>query len=163
LDLELELVLERDSTVPIVAERNAQQDAHCLHGNVDTLCARGDVHIAPPLQAHCEQAIRMGRVDALVDVRDRLTPAVQELDDVIAAFDLRHRNEQEAILVNRDPGFGIGDVEVRIGPVHLAGLPVQELVPDEPLLVEIDLLLPCDQQSAEQVDVGVADILVGEL
>jgi hypothetical protein len=96
----------------------------------------------------------------LVDVADRLAPAVEELDDVVATDDFGHGDQQATVLVDRHPGFGIGDIEIGVWPVHLARLAVEELVPHKPLFVEIDLLLAGDQQAAKQVDVGVADILV---
>jgi hypothetical protein len=43
--------------------------------------------------------------------------------------------------------------------LHVAGLPVNERVPLEALL-EIRLLLPEDEQSAEEIDVRIAHLLV---
>ncbi len=89
-----------------------------------------------------------------------LRTAVQEFDDIITALDHWHGDEQEAVLVDGDPGFGIGDIEIGIGPVDLARLAMHKLVPDEAFGVEIDLLLPCYQKATEQIDIGVADVLV---
>jgi hypothetical protein len=84
----------------------------------------------------------------------------EEVDRVVATFDLRHADDHAARLVDRDPGLRIGDVEIGIGPVHSAGSTVHELVPLEAIL-EIELLLARHHEPTEQVDVGVADVLIG--
>ena len=66
-----------------------------------------------------------------------------------------------AALVDGDPGFRICDIEVRVGPVHAPGFAVEQFVPAEAFL-EIELLLPRNRQAAQQIEVGVADLLFGE-
>ena len=96
-----------------------------------------------------------------VDVGDGLAPAIQELHGVVAAGDLWHRDDQAALLVDGDPRLRVRDVEIRIRPVDLAWSAMYQLIPLEAFL-EVELLLAQDQQAAEEIDVAVADLGLGE-
>ncbi len=113
-------------------------------------------------QAYGEIARRPVREDALVDIGERLAPAIQELDGIITVFDFRNGDDGATGLVNGDPSLGISDVQVRIGPVNRTRLPVDQLVPLETFL-EVELLLSCDQETAEKIDIGLADLFIAEL
>ncbi|MNT72167.1 hypothetical protein D3C72_2107400 [compost metagenome] len=65
------------------------------------------------------------------------------------------------MLIDGQPGFRIGNVEIGIGPVNRTGLSVHQVIPGHALL-KIQLLLAHDEQTPEQVDVGIADLLVSE-
>ena len=103
----------------------------------------GDRDVRAP-EAHGELPERPLGKQPLVDVGDGLAPAVEEVDRVVAALDLRHADDRATALVNRYPGFGVGHIEVGIRPIHRARLAMHELVPFEPFL-EIELLLTRDQ------------------
>ena len=112
------------------------------------------------LQADGELAGGMRGLRPLVDVRDRFAPPVEELHGVVATGDLGNRHERATVLVDGDPRFGVRDIEVGVRPVHRAGLAVDHRVP-LPTFGEVGLLLAQHEQAAEQVDPGVADVLLG--
>ncbi|MNY62287.1 hypothetical protein D3C86_1990800 [compost metagenome] len=98
---------------------------------------------------------------AFVDVGQRFPPTVKELHGGVAITDLRHRNQRTALLVHCHPGLGIGDIQVGIGPIDRSGLVMAQRVPLHAIL-EVQLLLACHQQAAVQVNIGIADVLVGD-
>ena len=110
-------------------------------------------------EAHGKVAERPRREQARVDVGNRLAPAIEEVDRVVAPLDLRHAHDRATAFVDCDPGFGVSHVEIRVGPIHGTRFAVHEFVPLESLF-EVDLLLPRYQQATEQVDIRIADVLI---
>ena len=103
----------------------------------------------------------MIREGALVDVQNRLAPAVQHLPAVVATpFDLRDFENDRRVLVNRYPRFRIGHVEIGVRPCHASRGPIDNLIPFEPLVPEIDVLLPENQEASKQIQVGIRYILI---
>ena len=145
---ELELVLQGDCRVRIGAEFDPGQHAGIFHRQIDARRSRGDRDVRAP-EAHRELAERPLGKQALVDVGNRLAPAVEEVDGVIAALDLRHADDRATAFVDRDPRFGVGHVEIGIGPIHGAGLAMHQLVPFKAFL-EIELLLTRDQAAGQE-------------
>ncbi|MDT4861425.1 hypothetical protein FQZ97_960310 [compost metagenome] len=102
-------------------------------------------------------------IGALIDVEDGFTPAIEHLPGVVASLDPGDIQAHTGVLVHRDPGFRVGDVEIGVGDVDRAALAVEQLVPLESILFEIHPLLAKDQQPAEQVDIRIADIRVADV
>ncbi|MNI41198.1 hypothetical protein D3C73_954440 [compost metagenome] len=98
---------------------------------------------------------------AFVDVGQGFPPAIEQLHRVITIGDPRHAHLGTTVLIDGQPGFRIGNVEIGIGPVNRTGLSVHQVIPGHALL-KIQLLLAHDEQTPEQVDVGIADLLVSE-
>ncbi|RAS09307.1 hypothetical protein C7415_104142 [Cupriavidus alkaliphilus] len=151
-------MLQRDRLLLVRADFHAGQYPCGLARQIDAPRRARERH-AGTLQADRELAARMVRIVALVDVGDGFAPAVQELDGVVAPLDRRHAEDRAALFIDRDPGFAVGNVQVRIGPGHPADIAVDDLVPAEAFLLEVGLLLAQDQQPAQQVEVGVMDVL----
>lgn len=119
--VQLEFMLQLNGGRKIGANLDPRQHAGIFHRQIDSRRSCGSSDIRAP-EAYGELAERPLREEALVDICDRLAPAVQEVDRIVAAFDLRHANHRTAILIGRDPGFGVDDVKIRIRPVHFARL-----------------------------------------
>jgi|EndMetStandDraft_4_1072995.scaffolds.fasta_scaffold196232_2 hypothetical protein len=136
---ELELLLQRHRLVPVGAELDTRQHAHVLHGHVNALDPFRDRHVAT-LQADGELPVRVLRKRVFIDVGNGLAPAVEELHGVVTSVDLGDCYKQAAFLVHGRPGLGVGNVEIRIRPLHLTGLAMHQHVPLEAFL-EVELLL----------------------
>ncbi|MNT29240.1 hypothetical protein D3C72_1649700 [compost metagenome] len=155
-----ELLLQALRLRRVGPQFHPRQHAGGAHRQVDALDVRRQLDRCA-FQADRKVAVGMVGKAALIDIGQRLAPAVEELHRVVAIDDLRHADQGAAALVHRQPGFGVGNVQVGIGPVHGARFAVHQLVPGHAFL-EVQLLLAQYQEPAEQVDVGVADVLVRE-
>ena len=140
-------MLQGDGGVRIGAKLDPGQHARIFHRKINAGRSRRDRDVCAT-EAHGELAERPLGKEAFVDVGNRLAPAVEEVDRIVAAFDLWYADDRAAALVDRDPRFRVGHIKIGVGPIHRAGLAMHELVPLEPFL-EIELLLSRDQQAAQ--------------
>src|SRR5262245_889847 len=97
----------------------------------------------------------------LVDIGGGLPPPVQDLHRVIAALDFRQVDERAALLVERDPGLAVENVEIGVRPIDAPRRAVDDLVPLEAFL-EIEIFLPQHEQAPEHVFVRLDDVAVGK-
>jgi len=54
----------------------------------------------------------------IIDVGDHFTPFIENLRRVVAALYLRHFKYDRRVAIDREPGFEIGGIEVRIHPIR---------------------------------------------
>jgi hypothetical protein len=65
------------------------------------------------------------------------------------------------VLIDADPGFAVSDIQIRIRPGNTTRLMVNDLVPLEAVVAKIEMFLAQYQQAAQQIEIGIADIRIG--
>ena len=160
--LEGELLLELDCSFPVAAQLDSGEELRLLRVELDQQDILGQRRCRPG-RHQGEPAVRMIGKRALVEIGDDFSPFVDQLRCVVATFDLRDREVRRRHIVDCDPRFEICHVEVRVHEIgRTNGVELDDVVGDA-RLSEIGLFLPVHQVPAQQIHIGVGDILLGEV